>query len=57
MANFLKTLIENDKKELKRLSGIADQVETFADEMAKLTDEGLRNKTDEFRGRYQKEKR
>lgn len=54
MANFLKTLIENDKKELKRLSGIADQVETFADEMAKLTDEGLRNKTDEFRGRYQK---
>ncbi|KAF1301374.1 preprotein translocase subunit SecA [Enterococcus sp. JM9B] len=54
MANFLKTLIENDKKELKRLSAIADQVETFADEMAKLTDEGLRNKTDEFRGRYQK---
>lgn len=54
MANFLKKLIENDKKELKRLSAIADRIETYADDMAKLSDEELRGKTDEFRGRYQK---
>ena len=54
MANFLKKLIENDKKELKRLSAIADRIETYADDMAKLSDEELRGKTDEFRDRYQK---
>lgn len=39
MVNFLKKMIENDKKELKRLSGIADKVESHASEMAQLTDE------------------
>lgn len=33
MANFLKRMIENDKKELKRLSGIADKVEEFSGDM------------------------
>ena len=54
MANFLRKIIENDKKELKRLSKIADKVESHADEMAALSDEALRAKTDEFRERYQK---
>ncbi|MGO2082380.1 preprotein translocase subunit SecA [Vagococcus sp.] len=54
MANFLKKLIENDKKELKRLGRIADQVESFKDEIEKLTDEELQTKTEEFKTRYQK---
>lgn len=53
MANFFRKLIENDKKELKRLDHIASQVESHADEMAVLSDEQLREKTDEFRGRFQ----
>lgn len=53
MANFLRKMIENDKKELKRLDGIANQVERYADDMEKLSDEQLRAKTDEFRTRYQ----
>ncbi|MGX7205622.1 preprotein translocase subunit SecA [Enterococcus pingfangensis] len=53
MANFLRRMIENDKKELKRLSGIADKIEEFSDAMEKLSDEQLRGKTDEFKGRYQ----
>lgn len=54
MANLLKTLIENDKKELRRLDHIAKKVEAYADEMASLNDEELQAKTDEFRGRYKK---
>ncbi|MEO1768146.1 preprotein translocase subunit SecA [Candidatus Enterococcus ferrettii] len=52
MANFLRKMIENDKKELKRLDGIANQVERHAEDMEKLSDEQLRAKTDEFRTRY-----
>ncbi|MGX7350997.1 protein translocase subunit secA [Enterococcus canis] len=54
MANFLKKMIENDNRELKRLDKIANQVESFADQMAALNDEQLRGKTEEFKGRYQK---
>ncbi|OTN87708.1 protein translocase subunit SecA [Enterococcus sp. 7E2_DIV0204] len=54
MANFLKKMIENDKKELKRLDGIANQVETHASAIAALSDEELKAKTDEFKSRYQK---
>ena len=38
MANFLRRMIENDKKELKRLSGIADKVEEYSSDMEKLSD-------------------
>ncbi|MBO0481629.1 preprotein translocase subunit SecA [Candidatus Enterococcus courvalinii] len=54
MANFIRSIIENDKKELKRLDSIAKKVESHADKMAALTDEQLQAKTDEFKGRYQK---
>lgn len=54
MANFIRKLIENDKKDLKRLDKIANEVETFAEKMAALSDLQLKEKTDEFRGRYQK---
>ncbi|MDH6364736.1 preprotein translocase subunit SecA [Enterococcus sp. PF1-24] len=52
MANFLRKMIENDKKELKRLDGIANKVESHASEMEALSDEEIRGKADEFRGRY-----
>lgn len=38
MANLIRSLIENDKKELKRLDSIAKKVEAYADQMAALTD-------------------
>ena len=36
MANLIRSLIENDKKELKRLDSIAKKVEAYADQMAAL---------------------
>lgn len=53
MANFFRKLIENDKKEIKRLDQMANNIETLADQMSALSDEELRAKTDEFRQRYQ----
>lgn len=52
MANFFKTLIENDKKEIKRLGRMANKIEALADETSALTDEELRQKTEEFKERY-----
>ncbi|GMA08985.1 protein translocase subunit SecA [Tetragenococcus halophilus subsp. flandriensis] len=52
MANFFKTLIENDKKEIKRLGRMANKIEALADEMSTLSDEEIRQKTDEFKQRY-----
>ncbi|MGS4810851.1 preprotein translocase subunit SecA [Streptococcus sp. Z554] len=53
MANLLKTIIENDKGELRRLEKMADKVLKYEDEMAAMTDEQLQAKTDEFKQRYQ----
>lgn len=54
MANFLKKMIENDNRELKRLDAIAKKIETHADEMAALSDDAIKAKTEEFKNRYQK---
>ena len=54
MANFLKQLIENDKKDLKRLGHMADKIDTLAPQMAELSDDQLKAKTEEFKERYQK---
>ncbi|MBM9832209.1 preprotein translocase subunit SecA, partial [Enterococcus faecalis] len=51
--NILRTLIENDKGELKKLDKMADKVEGYADAMAALSDEELQAKTAEFKQRYQ----
>ena len=53
MANLLKTIIENDKGELRRLEKMADKVLKYEDEMAAMTDEQLQAKTEEFKQRYQ----
>lgn len=49
MANPLRKIIESDKGTMRRLNRTADQVETFADEMAALSDEELQAKTSYFR--------
>ena len=53
MANILRTIIENDKGELRRLEKMAKKVMAYEDEMAALSDEALKAKTDEFKLRYQ----
>lgn len=53
MASFLSKLFDFNKREVKRLEGIAQQIEALAPEMERKTDEELRNKTDEFKKRYQ----
>ena len=54
MASFWKKMIENDKKELRRLEKIADKIDAHASAMEQLSDEQLCEKTDEFKARYQK---
>lgn len=55
MPNIIRKFVENDKKELRRLDRIAQQVEAHAEEMEKLSDEELKAKTPEFKERVQKE--
>ena len=54
MANILKTIIENDKGELRRLEKMADKVLNYESQMAAMLDEELKAKTDEFKERYNK---
>ncbi len=51
--NLVKLLAKNySKKELKRIQPILDSVLFFEDKMAQLTDDELRDKTEEFKERY-----
>lgn len=52
LANTLRSLIENDKGEQRKLERMADKVFSYADEMEALTDEQLQAKTNEFKERY-----
>ena len=54
MLGILNKVFDSNKRELKRLQKLADQIELLAPEMEKLTDEQLRGKTAEFKARYQK---
>ncbi|MGO3318536.1 MAG: preprotein translocase subunit SecA [Leuconostoc carnosum] len=49
MANPIRKLVDNSKKQLKKLNQIADQVDSYADSMAAMTDEQLQAKTAEFK--------
>lgn len=57
MPNIIRKLVENDKKELKKLNRMALQVESFADEMEHLTDEQLKAKTPEIKRTYCKRRK
>ncbi|MDR0921193.1 MAG: preprotein translocase subunit SecA [Lactobacillales bacterium] len=52
MANIIKKIVENDKRELKRLDALAKKVESYEEAMAALSDEELQNKTIEYKERY-----
>lgn len=51
MANILKKIYDNDRRELKKFEKLATKVESLGDEYEKLSDEQLQEKTPEFRKR------
>ncbi|RFU60937.1 preprotein translocase subunit SecA [Bacillus sp. V59.32b] len=53
MLNILNKVFDPNKRELKRLQKLADQIEELASRMDALSDDELRAKTDEFKQRYQ----
>lgn len=54
MANILKKIYDNDRRELKKFEKLATKVESLADEYEKLSDEQLQAKTPEFHKRLEK---
>ncbi|MED3650555.1 preprotein translocase subunit SecA [Heyndrickxia sporothermodurans] len=53
MAAFLEKVFDANKREIKRLDKMANQIEELASDMEKMSDEQLREKTEEFKQRYQ----
>ena len=49
MLSVLTKMFDGNKRDLKRLDKIADQVEALAADMGKLSDDGLKGKTEEFK--------
>ncbi|MBN6885311.1 preprotein translocase subunit SecA [Cytobacillus horneckiae] len=54
MLGILNKVFDLNKRELKRLTKTAEQIEAFASSMESLSDEEIRSKTEEFKARYQK---
>lgn len=54
MLGILNKVFDQNKRELKRLTKMAEQIDALASDMEKLSDEQLREKTEEFKARYQK---
>ncbi|MBU8731795.1 preprotein translocase subunit SecA [Cytobacillus firmus] len=54
MLGILNKVFDQNKRELKRLTKMAEQIDVLASDMEKLSDEQLREKTEEFKARYQK---
>ncbi|WP_017380201.1 preprotein translocase subunit SecA [Paenisporosarcina sp. TG-14] len=54
MLGVLNKVFDLNKRDLKRLEKVANQVETFAKDIEALTDEQLRAKTDEFKSLFAK---
>lgn len=52
--NLLKKLFDHEYKELNKFDALADQVIELDEEMQKLSDEELKNKTQEFKDRLKK---
>jgi len=53
MAGILSKVFDPNKREIKRLTKMAEKVEALASDMEKLSDDELRGKTEEFKARYQ----
>ncbi|WP_433744736.1 preprotein translocase subunit SecA [Falsibacillus pallidus] len=54
MLGILNKVFDDNKRTLKRLEKLADQIDALGPEMEKLSDDQLREKTEEFQQRYQK---
>lgn len=54
MPNMIRKWVESDAREVKRIGKIADQVMSYADEFAKLSDEEIQAKTPAFKERLAK---
>ena len=52
MANFLKQIVENNKREVRKLEKIADKVISLESKMEALSDADFPVKTEEFKARY-----
>ena len=53
MAGILNKIFDPNKREVKRLSKMAEKIMALADDMETLSDDELRAKTEEFKARYQ----
>ncbi|RSK28604.1 preprotein translocase subunit SecA [Bacillus sp. HMF5848] len=53
MLGLLNKVFDTNKRTLKRYEKIAQEIDALASQMEQLTDEQLRQKTDEFKQRYQ----
>jgi len=53
MLGILKNFLDDNAKEVKKLSRYVDQINEFEPEMKALSDEALRGKTEEFRDRLE----
>ena len=51
MLRIFKNLFDSNEKQLKKIHPIIDTINSFEEEISKLTDEQLKSKTDEFRER------
>ncbi|WP_026700728.1 preprotein translocase subunit SecA [Salibacterium aidingense] len=55
MIGLLKKVIgDTNQRSVKKLEKTTEEIESYADEMKKLSDDGLRKKTEDFKERYQK---
>ncbi|MCC3648587.1 preprotein translocase subunit SecA [Cytobacillus firmus] len=54
MLGILNKVFDQNKREIKRLTKMAEEIDALASDMEKLSDEQLREKTEEFKARYQK---
>jgi preprotein translocase subunit SecA len=53
MLGLLNKVFDMNKRQLKRLDKMADQIESLSEDVGRLTDDQLREKTAEFQSRYQ----
>lgn len=51
--SFLRNLVENNRQIIRRLSHVVDQVDDYAEEFSRLSDDELRQHTIDYKKRYQ----
>ena len=51
---ILTKIFDQNKRDIKKLTKMADQIDALAEQTEKLSDEQLKGKTEEFKARYQK---